>query len=202
MKVFGIFALCAFAALLTATAVGAEEGWQAFLNVSPRGSETTTNKRGGGLIRPSGNTSRSSSRTLRQSMKWLAEVRYRGKNLPEKSELRVHYIGYRDSSMKPVILKSEKHALTLSETGTCSQELVSPTTRVTKSRSRSSGGSRGFTKSMSTTRGERIAGCIVQLVADGKVVRVWTSNSSWAKVAWEDPLTEAALSRKNKNSLN
>lgn len=201
MKVFRIFTLCAFAALLSATAVG-EEDWQAFLKVTPRGSETTTNKRGGGLIRPSSNSSRSSSRTLKQNMKWLAEVRYRGKNLPEKSELRVYYIGYRDASMKPVILKTEKHALKLSETGTCTQDLVSPTTRITKSRSRSSGGSRGFTKSTSTTRGERIAGCVVQLLADGKIVRVWTSNSTWAKLAWEDPLTEAAFTRKSKNSLN
>lgn len=201
MKVFRIFALCAFAALLSATAVGAED-WQAFLKVTPRGSETMTNKRGGGFIRPSSNSSRSSSRTLKQNMKWLAEVRYCGKNLPEKSELRVYYIGYRDASMKPVILKTEKHAITLSETGTCTQDLISPTTRVTKSRSRSSNGSRGFTKSTSTTRGERIAGCIVQLLADGKVVRVWTSNSTWAKLAWEDPLTEAAFSRKPKNSLN
>ncbi len=201
MRVFGIFVLCAVAALLSATAVG-DEDWQAFLKVTPKGGETTTNKRGGGLIRPTSITSRSSSKTLKQSMKWLAEVRYRGKRPPEKSELRVYYVGYRDSSMKPVILKSEKHDLTLSETGTCSQELVSPTTRVTKSRSHSTSGSRGFTKSTSSTRGERIAGCIVQLVADGKVVRVWTSNSTWAKLAWEDPVTEAAFSRKSKNSLN
>ena len=194
-------ALCAIAMFLSASAVRGE-AWQAFLKVTPKGSETTTNKSGGGLIRPTTTLSSSSSRTLKQTMKWLAEIRYRGKNLPEKSELRVHYIGYRDESMKPTILKSEKHALTLSETGTCSQELVSPTTRVRKSRSRSSGGSRGFTKSSSTVRGERIAGCVVQLVADGKVVRVWTSNSTWAKLAWEDPFTDAVLTRKSKNSLN
>ena len=196
-----IFTLCAIAALLSASAVRGED-WQAFLKVTPKGSETTTNKSGSGLIRPASTTPRSSSRTLKQTLRWLAEIRYRGKNLPEKSELRVHYIGYRDESMKPTILKSEKHALTLSESGTCSQDLVSPTTRITKSRSRSSGGSRGFTKSSSTVRGERIAGCVVQLVADGKVVRVWTSNSTWAKLAWEDPFTDAVLTRKSKNSLN
>lgn len=193
------FALSAMSPLGSARA---DEAWQSFLTVSPRGGESSSNKRGGGLMRTS-SLSRSSSKTVTQNMKWLAEVRYRGKTRPQKAELHVFYVGYRGESTKPFILKSETHVLELSEGGKASLELVSPTTRLTKNRTRTTGsGSRGFTKSKSTVRGERVVGCVVQLLSDGTVERVWTSNSSWAKVAWENPLTDAALSRKLKNALN
>lgn len=199
------FSLCALALFLLGVspfARAAKPTWQCWLDVSPLIGETSSNK-GSSSIR-SLSSSSSSSKTITRNMKWRADVRVRGKGRPQKSELRVFYIAYKNDAMKPYIIKKETHNLALATEGKDSIELTSPTTRVTKSRTRSSSGSShgGFTKSSSTTRGERIGGCVIQLVADGKVVRTWVSNSSWEKVAWDDPFTEESLTRKPRNSLN
>ena len=192
----------ALAALLIGlTALAAKPAWTCYLDVSPLMGETSSSKSGTSL-RTLG-TSSSSSKTIKRNMRWRADVRIRGKGRPQKSELRVFYIAYHDDDMKPYIIKKEKHPLKLAAEGKDSIELTSPTTRLTKKRTHSSSSSRGgFRSTRSTTTGERIGGCIIQLVVDGKVTRVWTSNPSWEKISWDDPFTEESLSRKPHNSLN
>lgn len=195
------FAALAATLLIGLTALAAKPAWTCYLDVSPLMGETTSSKSGSSL-RTLG-TSSSSSKTITRNMRWRADVRVRGKGRPEKSELRVFYIAYHDDDMKPYIIKKEKHPLKLAAEGKDSIELTSPTTRLTKKRTRTSSSTRGgFRSTHSSTTGERIGGCIIQLVVNGKVTRIWTSNSSWEKVSWDDPFTEESLTRKPHNSLN
>ena len=192
-------------ALMGCAAWAARPQWTCYLNVSPLMGETETNKGGSSLRMNSFNSGSSSTKTIKRNMRWRADVRVMGKGRPKEAELRVFYIAYQgEDGMKPYIIKKEKKALKLAEEGKDSVELTSPTTRLTKSRTRSSSGSShsGFRSTKTTTRGERIGGCVMQLVVEGKVNRVWVSNPAWEKVAWEDPFTEETLKKKPHNSLN
>lgn len=180
---------------------------QVFLKVNPTGGISKTHKSGSGhgLIRSVSTLSgsSSSSKTVTRNMTWDCEVRYRGKPRPEKVEVRVFYIGYEGNAMKPVILGNGKHELQLDEGGKASVELESPTTRF--SRSKSGGGFTGrgrISHSKSTTRGERMAGCVVQLFEDGRLVKSYASQSAWEHAAKNENFNEEVLNRKEKNRLN
>ena len=182
---------------------------QVFLKVNPLAGETKTSKSGsGGLGRItsfSNASSRSPSKTVTRTMKWNCEVRYRGKPLPQKVEVKAFYIGYEGSSMQPKILGKEAKTLKLDETGKASAELTSPEARQTKSRTSSGGSSYGrghIATTHSTVKGERMAGAVVQLFEDGKLVKSWASQSGWEHAAKEESFSEEVLNRKEKNRLN
>ena len=179
---------------------------QAFLKVSPLAGESKTSKSGGsrGLIRQTTiNTSQSSSKTITRNMKWNCEVRYRGKPRPEKVEVRVFYIGYEANNMTPKILGKDVKNLTLDENGKASVELESPTVKLSKTRT--GGGTGGYghvTKTKSTSSGQRMAGCVVQLFENGELVKSYASMSQWDRAAKEKDFSDAVLNRKDKNRLN
>lgn len=180
----------------------------AFLKVSPLAGESKTSKSGGsgGMIRQaSAMTAQNTSKTVTRNMKWSCEVRYRGEPKPEKVELRVFYIGYEANDMTPKILGKEVKTLTLDEAGKASVGIESPTVRLHKSRT-SSGGFSGrsgrIAKSKSTTQGQRMAGCVVQLFEDGELVKSYASMSQWDRAAKERDFSDAVLNRKDKNRLN
>lgn len=156
------------------------------LTVSPRPGESHISGNRSRLLQTGvNNIPQSSTKTITRNMKWLAEVRFRD-DRPEKVELKAYYIGS-DAKGGLVQLGTETKPLELDKNGRASVELTSPTTRLTKSRT-SSGSSRfrgngGFTSTKSTMRGERIAGCVVQVFADGVLAKNWTSDSRWAKEA-------------------
>lgn len=172
------------------------------LTVSPRGgdSKTTKSGRGGSLLRSNTTQSNTGTKTIERNLKWLVEVRFREEK-PDKTEVKVYYLGYGDGGKTLTQLGQESKALTLDKNGRASVELTSPTTRLRKTRTRqssSSGGrSSGFTSVKSTTSGERVSGCVVQLFGDGELLKSYTSDSRWASVADDVPFSIAELTKRS-----
>lgn len=205
--------LAVLAAGCAASGFAAQEKrpWTATLMVSPKPGVSRTTRSGNrdGLrnwSRPNAdrawNDGRTETKTIDRSMKWEAVVRFRGKELPQKAELALTYVGYRGKETVPVIFKQEKRAVTLSETGRAVVEFESPVSRLTKTRTSSSSGNYGgFVSSRSQVRGERIAGCIAQLYADGELVKAYASDSRWEKAAKTGPITSATLNPPRSNRL-
>lgn len=171
------------------------------LTVTPKPGDSHVSKSGPSRLIQSGNTlgSNTGSKTITRSLKWGVETRFR-EDRPEKLELKAFYLGNNDKN-KLIQLGTETKTLTLDKNGRASIELTSPTTRLTKSRttttSRHSGGSNGFRSTKTTTRGERVTGCVLQLYADGKLVKSWSSDSRWANEAKKEAFSIENL---NKNS--
>lgn len=175
----------------------------------PNGSLTVTPLRGeskisssgqGSLLRSSSNLANTGSKTIERNMKWRAEVRFRDQP-PEKTELRVYYIGMGDGGKKLKQLGQEQKALTLDKNGRAAVELTSPKATLCKTRSRtsSSSGSRssGLVSVKSTTSGERVTGCVIQLFADGELVKSYASDSRWTVAAGKNPFSLAELEARN-----
>lgn len=185
--------------------------WTATLMVSPKPGVSRTTRSGNrdGLRnwnRPnadrSWNDSRTETKTIDRSMKWEAVVRFRGKELPQKAELALTYVGYRGKDTVPVIFRQEKKAVALNETGRAVVEFESPVSRLTKTRTSSSSGNYGgFVSARSQVSGERIVGCIAQLYADGELVKAYASDSRWEKAAKTGPITSATLNPPRSNTL-
>lgn len=187
---------------LSAAVFAAGEQWR--LRVSPKGGKSTVQGAHRSMwagLHNGGSGSTSSNKTVVRNMMWLAEVRYRGDDVPEKLELEVFYIGYRNNDMKPQILEDEKLAVKLDDKGKLSQELESPTTRLTRTRTVSSHGGGGFRSVRSRTSGERMAGCVVRLLGDGKLLRAVATDSRWQKASEAEKFSQEELDRKPEKGL-
>ena len=189
------------AVLLAQAALAAAKPIPCSLTVTPRGgdSKISGNNRGS-LLSSSARSSGSQSKTITRNLKYLAEVRYREEK-PEKVELRVYYIGYGDGGKTLKQIGQETKALELDKNGRASVELKSPTTTLRKTRTRTTssgcGRSSGFTSSKSTTSGERVQGCVVQLFSDGALSKAWSSDSRWASAAENVPFSVAELAKRS-----
>ena len=170
--------------------------------VTPRGGDSQVSKRGGGMIRSmSAMSSRSSSKTITRSLKWLAEVRVR-ENRPEKLELKAYYIGEADGGKTIKQLGgTESKVLALDKNGRASVELTSPTTTLTKSRTTSSSGNHSLRSTRKRISGERVTGCVVQLFADGEFLKGWSSDSRWASAAGKAPFSVAELAKEKTGKI-
>ena len=197
--------IAAFAILGTATAAEAKKEAklpECSLTVSPKPGDSHVSKSGTSRLIQSGNTlgSNTGSKTITRSLKWGVETRFR-EDRPEKLELKAFYLGNNDKN-KLIQLGSETKTLTLDKNGRASIELTSPTTRLTKSRttstSRHCGGSNGFRSTKTTTRGERVTGCVLQLYADGKLVKSWSSDSRWANEAKNEAFSIENLNKSSR----
>ena len=172
------------------------------LTVSPRGgdSKTTKSGRGGSLLRSNTTQSNTGTKTIERNLKWLAEVRFREEK-PDKTEVKVYYIGYGNGGKTLMQLGQDTKALTLDKNGRASVELTSPTTRLRKTRTQQSssscGRSSGFRSVKSTTSGERVSGCVVQLFGDGELLKSYTTDSRWASVADNVPFSIAELTKRS-----
>ena len=168
------------------------------LTVTPKPGESHTTKSNSGMIRRTTTTTpMTGSKTTTRNMKWQVDVRVR-ENRPEKLELESIYIGQDASGNLIQLGKTERKVLELDKNGRASHELTSPTTRLTKSRTTSSGAhSRGgFRSTHTTTRGERVSGCIVRLYADGELAKTWTSDSRWSGEANKPTFSITELNKK------
>ena len=166
------------------------------LTVTPKPGESHTSKTNSGLIRRATTTPTSGSKTTTRNMKWTAEIRIR-ENRPEKLELEAIYIGQEASGKLIQLGKTEKQTLELDKNGRASLELTSPTVRLTKSRTTSSGShSRGFRSTHTSVSGERVNGCVVRVFADGELVKSWSSDSRWAGEANKPTFSIAELDKK------
>ena len=199
MKAIFLFAL---SLLVSSFALAEGKKIPCSLTVSPRGgdSKTTSSGRSGSLIRSNTNLSNTGTKTIERNLKWLVEVRFREQK-PEKTEVKVYYIGYGDGGKTLKQLGQETKSLTLDKNGRASVEVTSPTTKLRKTRtqqSSSSGGrSSGFTSVKSTTSGERVSGCVVQLFGDGEILKSYASDSRWASVADDVPFSIAELTKRS-----
>ena len=167
------------------------------LTVTPKPGESHTTSTNSGLIRRTSTTTPTSgSKTMTRNMKWTAEIRIR-ENRPEKLELEAIYIGQEASGKLIQLGKTEKKALELDKNGRASLELTSPSVRLTKSRTSSSGShSRGFRSTHTSVSGERVSGCVVRVYADGELVKSWSSDSRWANEAKKPDFSIAELNQK------
>lgn len=193
-------ALLFLAAVLPAVSPAApKREYSCSLSVSQRpGDSETTGGRRSSILRSSVPVSGTGSKTYKRNMKWRVQVRVRG-DRPEDAFLKVYYLAY-DSGNKLKLLKDEKRDLELDSNNRAETELVSPTTRYTKTRTRSFSRSRGFSSVRSSARGERIAGAVVQLFVDGELKKSWTSDSRWEHEAEKKDFSVSRL-RKNAGRL-
>ena len=200
--------LTLLAALVLLTATAAETP-KAPKVKPPECSFTVTPKPGDSHVAKSGTSrliqnnssfgSNTGSKTITRNLRWTVETRFR-EDRPEKLELKAFYLGT-DEKNKIVKLGEETKKLELDKNGRASVDLTSPTTKLTKSRttsiSRHAGGGAGFRSTKSTTRGERVTGCVLRLFADDRLVKTWTSDPRWATEAKAETFSVDNL---NKNS--
>lgn len=184
-----VLAAAAFASLCVC---GAPK-YSCSLSVSPRpGESSVSGKRNNGLLMSSA-LSNTGSKTYKRSLRWLVQVRVRG-DRPEKAHLKVFHLAY-DNANNLKLLKDELHAIELDSNNRAEVDVVSPTTRYTKTRTRSTRSSGGFSSTRTVTRGERIAGCVVQFFVDGKLVKSWSSDPRWEKAARKEGFSVGELQR-------
>ena len=186
-----------FACLAACSALAADKKLpECSFTVTPRRGDSQVSRSGGGLLGSlnSRSTDGSSSKTITRNMKWLAEVRIR-KERPSRLGLKVYHVGEVNGGKSIKLLKSEEKTLDLDENGRASAEFTSPTTHLTKSRTSSySSGNSGFRSTKKTVSGERVIGCVMQLFADGELLKSWSSDSRWASAAKKTPFAIADLS--------
>lgn len=187
------FLTAAVLALSAALSAIAAPRYSCSLSVTPRPGESQTSGNRRGSITSGLVNSNTGSRTIKRNMKWKVEVRVRG-DRPGEAKLKVYYLAYAQGN-KLKELKKEEHALKLDKNNRAEMELVSPMTSYTKSRTRSSGNCRGFSSVRTSTRGERIAGAVIQLFVDGALVKSWVSDSRWEKEAQKESFSVGELQK-------
>ena len=186
----GVFKLVAALALAGGLGVSAsaEEKLACSLSVSPMKADSAVKKSGGGNR---GRGSGSSTTTFERNLKYKAVASFRGP-APDKPVLKVWYVGVGDGGKEMIEVGKDEHPLELNEKGRATLELVSPTTKMTKTKTTTQSGGRnsgggGGTKS--TTTGERVTGCVIQVFAGGELMKSWVSDSRWAKAARDPSFT-------------
>lgn len=191
------FALTVFAAVAVCLLSIAEgQKVTCSLRVSPKAGESSVSGGSRSGLGSLSSVGSGSSKTIKRQLRWLAELRFREKR-PEQTKLKVYYIGYGDGGKKIKLLKDETHAVELDKNGCAKVELESPMTTLNKTRSQTtSRGNGGFVSTKSSIRGERVAGCVVQVFADGELVENYSSDSRWAAVAKKVPFSVKELEEK------
>lgn len=117
-------------------------------------------------------------------MKWDCSVRVR-ERVPEGLTLEVYYIGQDPANKWVQIGETKTQALTLNDKGIWTGELLSPETHWTETKHY--GNNNG--DKTPEKQGERIKGCIVRVLGEGKIWKTFTSDPRWAKVAKKDTFT-------------
>lgn len=195
MKAIALSVLC----LLTAASTwAAGQKMSCSFTVTPRrGESKVSGGNGGQMLNRSSSQIGTGSKTITRNLKWQVDLRFREKK-PQKLELKAYYLGYGDGGSKLKEIGKESKAIALDKDGKASLELTSPTTRFTKTKTRtttSSGryGSGGLSSIKTTKSGDRIAGCVIQLFADGELLKSYASDSRWAVAAGKNPFSLTEL---------
>jgi len=180
------FALSAFAA--------AEKNISCSLAVSQLRGESHVSKSGGRSL--NGRATGTGSKTVERSLKWKVDVRFREER-PEKTELKAYHIGYTDGGKTLAILGDETCPVELDVNGRATVELNSPKTRLVKTRTRTTKGSSGGSSTKTTSSGDRISACVVQLFGDGALLKGWASDPRMAELAKKVPFSIEEMTRKS-----
>lgn len=174
------------------------------LNVTPIPGESHTSGTGYGrnLVNSTAIGSQSRTKTTTRAMKWRAEIRIREREeRPERLSVESIYLA-RTGDGKLKELKRETKDVVLDKNGCATLELESPKTTLTKqhttvSRGGGFGGlNSGFQSTRTTTHGERIAGCVIRVFADGKFAKSWASDSRWTKATQTEKFSVLELEKK------
>ena len=136
-----------------------------------------------------GRNGRSQTKTTEKIKHWTAQVSSPSTNVTAKVELKAYYIGTSDNEFS--IIGSDKFPVAFNEKGRATVEITSPTAKLVKT-TRQKGGRRN-PKTEKIVTGERINGVVVQLIAEGTIVKTFVTQSTWAKGAWSDSLSEEDL---------
>lgn len=184
------------AASVTATGIAAEKGYSCSLGVKNPKAERSQTESGG----TKGNTRNSTAvKTINESMSWPVRVSFSGKEIPDSAQIKLActFVGTTDGKMG--FLGQEKMDVTLNDKHVFEGEIKSPVAKMTKTTKKTtSGGNRGgnrrggsrSSKIETEKKGDRIVGCIVQLLVGDTVEKVWVSNAQWKKAAQKTPLEE------------
>ena len=164
----------------------AEEPLTCSLSVSPLKGDSTVKKSDSGK-KKGGSSSGSSTTTFERNIKFKAVVSFHGP-APEKPLMKVWYIGLGDGGKEMIEVGHEDRQIELNEKGRAEIELTSPTTKMIKKTTTTSGGrgSRGGCgggSTKSTTTGERVTGCVIQVFAGDQLMKSWVTDSRWSKAA-------------------
>lgn len=129
------------------------------------------------------------TKTQTMQMKWDCTVRIR-ERVPENLELEVYYIGQNGENKWVQIGETKKDALTLNDKGVWTGELLSPETKWTeRKKNKNMRFNNNSSDDLPEKEGERIKGCIVRVLGEGKIWKTFTSDPRWAKVAKKDTFT-------------
>ena len=169
-------------ALLAASAVlAADPGYTCSMKVgNPKNDSKVENPKEKG-----GNRGRSSTRTktMKQKLTWPVTVSFRGKGVPNDGmKLKCFAVGTTDD--KPAMLNEQEIEIKLDEKGDFKYEYAPPEMKQTKTKKQSG------KSSTTTVKGDRISGCIIQLLVGDEVKRSFATKSTWAKLAAKNPLPE------------
>ena len=130
------------------------------------------------------------SKVMRRKMIWPVTVSFQGKDFPSDARLRFTYIGTKDGA--PAILGKDDIDVALDKNGIFKKDVASPEAVMVKTRKSTGGGKKGGGTTSETT-GERLAGCVVQLIIGDEVVRSYATKPPWAKLAKKNPLPEEEI---------
>lgn len=180
------------------------------LNVTPLPGESHTSgtgyNRNLNLMSSSSLGPQSRTKTTTRTMKWRADLRIRDREeRPEMLSLEAVYIAM-EGNGKLKELKREVKTTTLDKNGCATLEFESPKTTLTKqhttvSRGGGFGGlNSGFRSTKTTTRGERVTGCVIRVFAEGRLLKSWASDSRWTSAAQAEKFSVAELEQ-NKSRI-
>lgn len=136
------------------------------------------------------------SKTTSYQMKWDASVRVRGTR-PEKLAFKVFYIAQNAENKLTQIGETAEHAVELDNKGVWTKELLSPTTTWTETKKSKNRNPNQPAENTPEKQGERIKGCVAQLIADGKIVKSYASDPRWKKAAEKEDFSAGDLDQRS-----
>lgn len=172
--------------------------WNVSMSIEAKGGDSTSTEKnlgrkttGHGRNRA---TQRTTQKTITRNKKWIAHVSCSGKNPPEEAQLKVFYIGYRGKTLS--VLEEREYPVPLDPAKRTDVDLTSPNAKMVQTTTLSNSRRRGGgAKSKST--GDRMSGCVVQLMVDKEILKTYSSQSTWIDGLHNEPFTENRLDKKS-----
>lgn len=135
------------------------------------------------------------SKKTSYQMKWASSVRVRGTR-PDQLEMEVYYIGQNADNEWIQIGETQKETVTLDNKGVWNMELLSPVTEWTETKQQKPRGNTAQTADTPEKQGERIKGCIIHLLADGKLVKSHATDPRWKKASEKETFDIADIDQR------
>ena len=175
-----------------------KKGYTCSMHVGNSTSQQSTAKGGEKTITSGTTTKTSKSKIVTRIVTWPVSGSVRGETPPSADavKLKCYFFGTTDGKLE--LMEEKDMDVVLAEKGSFKTEATAPDEKIvhTTTTTRTGGGRTwwgrrrggGSASTKSTTSGTRIAGCIIQLMVNGKVERYYASNTQWSRFAKTDPL--------------